>query len=300
MLHGIPASSRKNTTLIIVRQSLFSACLVWALALPAAGASFQAVERATQDLARLRELAQIGAVSKTRLAQAEDALSEAQDEDTLSRLLYGGLGVEQLDPSQAEELTAAAQRRVDRVVKTYNNQKELLQQGIIPKVRVDEVERELAARRLALQLAENRARLFEDLLNMAQAEEMMQMPQPEDGAPKPMVESFTGGGVFTEAHLRYVEAGFEKQFHKPMPISAHGQSALHTSFGFDHSGRVDVGVNPDDQEGQWLMSQLQTLRLPYIALRATIPGKSTAPHIHIGLPSTRLKSPDFSSGGGLH
>ncbi len=285
---------------MIVRQRLFSACFAVALAIPALGATSQAIEKATQDLARLRELAQIGAISKARLLQAEDALNEAQDEDTLGRLLYGSVGVEQLEPSQAAELTAAAQRRVDRVIKTYNSQRDLLQQGVIPKGHVEEIERELAARRLALQLAENRARIFEDLLNMAQAEEMLQIPEAEDGAPKPTVESFTGSGVFKDAHLRYVEAAFEKQFHKPMPVSARGQSALHTSFGFDHSGRVDVGLNPDDSEGQWLLSQLKTLRVPYIVLRAMIPGKSTAPHIHIGLPSLRLKSPDISSGGGLH
>jgi len=75
---------------------------------------------------------------------------------------------------------------------------------------------------------------------------------------------------------------------------------LHTSLGFDHTGRVDVGVNPDDEEGQWLRGQLQTLRVPYTVLRAMIPGKSTAPHIHIGLQSTRLKSADTPSGSGLN
>ena len=270
------------------------------LAVPGFAANIQAIEKATQDLSRLRELAQIGAISKARLAQAEDALSDAHDEDTLSRLLYGSVGVEQLNQSQASELIAAAQRRVDRVIKTYNGQKDLVQQGVIPKGHVAEIEHQLADRRLGLQLAENRARIFEDLLNMAQAEEMIEMPNAEDDSPKPAVENFTGSGVFKDAHLHFVEAAFEKHFHKQLPISARGQSALHTSFGFDHSGRVDVGLNPDDAEGQWLRSQLQTLRIPYIVLRAMIPGKSTAPHIHIGLPSSRIKIADISSGGGLH
>lgn len=300
MLHGFSAAARKNTTIIIVRQRLFSACLALAFVLPAVAANTQAIEKANQDLSRLRELAQIGAVSKARLLLGEEALAEAQDEDTLSRLLYGSVGVEQLDESQATQLIAAAQRRVDRVIKTYNSQKDLVQQGVIPRSHVDEIERQLAERRLALQLAENRARIFEDLLNMAQAEDMLEMFQSEDGTPKPVVESFTGSGVFKDAHLHYVEAAFEKQFGKSLPISARGQSTLHTSFGFDHSGRVDVGLNPDDSEGEWLRAQLQTLRIPYIILRAMIPGKSTAPHIHIGLPSSRLKSPDISGGGGLH
>jgi hypothetical protein len=63
---------------------------------------------------------------------------------------------------------------------------------------------------------------------------------------------------------------------------------------------VDVGLNPDEEEGQWLRNQLQALRVPYIVLRGMIPGKSTAPHIHIGLPSTRLKVADTNAGSGLH
>ncbi|WP_238325836.1 Atg14 domain-containing protein [Bryobacter aggregatus] len=286
-----------------MRQSLFSRLLVLCLALPAL-ASTPAIEKAKQDLARLRELATIGAVSRARLLQAEDALGDAQDEDTLHRLLYGSVGVEQLSEGQTQELLAAAQRRVERVAKTYGNLTDLVQQGVIPKSHIEDLELQLKDRRLALQLAENRAHIFQDLLNMAKAEELLQSVEPQEESAKPLVESFTGSGVFKDAHLKYVESAFQKQFHRPLPITAQGQSNLHTSFGFDHSGRVDVGVNPDDAEGKWLRSQLQTLRIPYIALRAMIPGQSTGPHIHIGLPSLRLKVPDLSSGngagGGLH
>lgn len=248
----------------------------------------------------MKELAAIGAVSRARLVQAEDKLADAQDEDTLARLLYGRVGVEELTETQAKEVIAAAQRRVDRIAKQYESQRGLVEQGVVPKGHVEEIEKQLADRRLGLQLAEGRAKIFEDLLNMAKAEELFFAAPETELEPKPMVETFTGSGVFKEAHLKYVEAAFEKQFGKPLPVSARGQSALHTMLGFDHSGRVDVGVNPDDNEGQWLRNQLQALRVPYIVLRAMIPGKSTAPHIHIGLPSLRLKQADTASGGGLN
>lgn len=284
-----------------VRQSFL---LIGTVVLTLAVASGQepfAVQKARQDLERLKELASIGAISKARLAQAEEKLADAQDEDTLRRLLYGKVGVEELSEGQAREVVAAAQRRVDRVAKQYQGQMSLIEQGVVPKSQIDEFERQLADRRLGLQLAEGRAKIFEDLLNMARAEELFVTEvHDEELNPRPLVESFTGSGVFKDAHLKYIEAGFEKQFKRPLPVSARGQTSLHTSLGFDHSGRVDVGVNPDDEEGQWLRSQLQTLRVPYIVLRAMIPGKSTAPHIHIGLPSTRLKSADTPSGGGLN
>ncbi len=259
-----------------------------------------AIEKARQELGRVRDLAAIGAVSKARLTQAEEKLADARDEDTLARLLYGRVGVEDLTEAQTRELVDAAQRRVDRVARQYQGQTDLVAQGVIPKGQVEELERQLADRRLALQLAEGRARIFDDLLNMAKVEEQM-FAEPELSTDsKPLVETYTGSGVFKDAHLKYVEAAFEKQFGKALPVSARGQSSLHTMLGFDHSGRVDVGVNPDEPEGQWLRRQLETLRVPYIALRAMIPGKSTAPHIHIGLPSLRLKPADPASGGGLN
>jgi hypothetical protein len=284
-----------------VRQSFLLIGTVLLTLAIALGQEPLAVQKARQDLERLKELAAIGAISKARLAQAEEKLGDAQDEDTLRRLLYGKVGVEELSEAQAREVVAAAQRRVDRVAKQYQGQVGLVEQGVVSRSHIDEFERQLADRRLGLQLAEGRAKIFEDLLNMARAEEIFVTElHDEELTPKPIVESFTGSGVFKDAHLKYIEAGFEKQFKRPLPVSARGQTALHTALGFDHSGRVDVGVNPDDEEGQWLRSQLQTLRVPYIVLRAMIPGKSTAPHIHIGLPSTRLKSADTQSGGGLN
>jgi hypothetical protein len=285
---------------MIVRQSILYLMIATFLAVQGMAAETYAVEKARLELERVKELAAIGAVSKARLQQAEDKLEDARDEDTLSRLLYGRVGVEDLNETQARDLVSAAERRVERVAKQYQSQSGLVEQGVIPKGHVEELERQLADRRLGLQLAEGRAKIFEDLLNMAKVEEMSFEPDDNDIEAKPIVETFAGSGVFKDAHLKYVEAAFEKQFGKPLPVSARGQSALHTSLGFDHSGRVDVGLSPDDQEGKWLQSQLQTLRIPYIVLRAMIPGKSTAPHIHIGLPSLRLKQADTHSAGGLN
>lgn len=280
---------------MIVRQSIF---VLW-IAIGLEAAEPYAVVRAKEELARVKELAAIGAVSKARLAQAEEKLADARDEETLGRLLYGTIGVEELNENQTKDLISAAERRVARVAKQYQGQAELVKQGVIPKGHLEELERQLADRRLALQLAEGRARIFENLLAMARAEEMSVAPETPSEM-KPLVETYTGSGVLKDAHLKYIEAAYERQFGKPLPVSARGQTHLHTSLGFDHTGRVDVGVNPDENEGKWLRQQLETLRIPYIVLRAMIPGKSTAPHIHIGPPSQRLKSQDIQAIGGLN
>ncbi|MGH9663230.1 MAG: hypothetical protein ACRD9L_02260, partial [Bryobacteraceae bacterium] len=59
---------------------------------------------------------------------------------------------------------------------------------------------------------------------------------------------------------------------------------------FDHRGRIDVGLNPDQPEGVWLRHYLESHEIPYFAFRAAVAGKATAPHIHIGPGSTRLLS----------
>jgi hypothetical protein len=278
-----------------MRQRLYACLLVTLLLFPsyrvAAAQSGVAVAKAAEELERLRELAKIGAISQARLRQAEDLLADARDEEILGRLLYGKIGVESLSEAQAKDMVEAAQRRVERVAGRYKGQKDLVSQGVLPQRVVDDLERELAERRLGMQLAESRARIFSELLSMAKAEEFLVEEDEELGA-RPLIESYKGSGGFKEAHLRYIEAAYEKQFGKPLPISARGQTALHTSLGFDHSGRVDVGVNPDEEEGVWLRKMLESLKVPYIALRAMIPGASTAPHIHIGLPSARLRIVD--------
>jgi hypothetical protein len=68
-----------------------------------------------------------------------------------------------------------------------------------------------------------------------------------------------------------------------------GETAVHRSLGFDHRGRVDVAINPDQPEGHWLLEYLVDKHIPYFAFRHAVTGKATGAHIHIGPMSTRFK-----------
>ena len=70
------------------------------------------------------------------------------------------------------------------------------------------------------------------------------------------------------------------------------ETDLHRALGFDHSGRVDVAVNPSDPEGIWIRRYLKSRKIPYYAFTHAMRGKATAAHIHIGPGSTRLHSAD--------
>ena len=86
-----------------------------------------------------------------------------------------------------------------------------------------------------------------------------------------------------------MDAEFEKQFGKPLPVSAMGETGVHRALGFDHRGRVDVALHPDQPEGRWLLEFLTGNHIPYFAFRQAVPGKATGAHIHIGPMSTHLK-----------
>jgi len=103
---------------------------------------------------------------------------------------------------------------------------------------------------------------------------------------------YEGNGVFTPGELKILETAYISRFAKPLPISAEGETALHRSMGFDHRGRVDVAVTPDQPEGAWLMRYLESKRIPYFAFRAAVPHQATGAHIHVGPGSTKIALSD--------
>jgi len=139
-------------------------------------------------------------------------------------------------------------------------------------------------------LAESRAKFARELAQSVEAEELALAKM--NDAPKELHEfadRYDGDGVFTMGTFSRVESEFVKQFGKPLPVSAMGETATHKSLGFDHRGRVDVAIHPDEPEGRWLLEYLVDKHIPYFAFRHAVPGKATGAHIHLGPMSTRYK-----------
>jgi hypothetical protein len=106
------------------------------------------------------------------------------------------------------------------------------------------------------------------------------------------MERFDGDGSFTHDDFKQVLLSFEKQFKKPLPISAQGETALHRALGFDHRDRVDIASRRTLRKDPGCAAYLESNDIPYYAFRSSVPGKATAAHIHIGPPSTRLLRAD--------
>ena len=165
----------------------------------------------------------------------------------------------------------------------------LLDQGILSKSEFSSFQEELDNRRRTLDLANTRANLLDQLHQMAATERESERAAADALASKLVMIRYEGNGLFNLNDLVTISRAFEKQFHKALPVSALGQTLVHQSLGLDHRNRADIALSPDQPEGQWLRHFLESVHIPYIAFRSAVAGAATAPHIHIGPESTRLK-----------
>ena len=248
------------------------------------------LQRAQNEVNRIKVLVDEGTLPRSRLQEAQMQLADAQDDLILARTLYGELRIEDMSDGAAQSMIDAAQRRVDRQSKVVETRRMLLEAGILAKSEFFVFQDELDSRKRVLVLTQHRFKLLEDLRQMADVEQRFERAA-RLGAPglKNVMLRYDGNGKFSLSDLSTISGEFQKQFHYTLPVSALGQTLVHQSMGLDHRNRVDVALNPDQTEGLWLRGLLERLRVPYLAFRAPLPGAATAPHIHIGIRSTRLK-----------
>lgn len=248
------------------------------------------VQRAQDEVARIEALVADGTLPKSALDEAKAKLADAQDQEILFETLYGEVHVENMTEEEAQQMLAAAQRRVDREQATVTEKQNLLDSGIMARSELAVFQDELDSRKRVLELAKNRVQLRNQLQQMAEAEQRLERAAQMGAASlKNAMIRYDGNGLFSLSDLPTISTEFEKHFHSPLPVSALGQTLVHQSMGLDHRNRVDVALNPDSNEGVWLRQLLERLHVPYLAFRSAIAGAATAPHIHIGPESTRLK-----------
>ena len=247
------------------------------------------LEQAEHEFAKIKALVDDGTLPKSRLIEAQSALSDAQDEAILAQTLYGQARVQDLTSDQIKTMVDAAQRRVDRQQRILEDRQKLLDNGVLARSEFTACQDELVSRKRVLDLARHRARLVKDLQQMAIVEQQFEGAAHAEGGAKYVIIRYEGDGLFNLGDLTAISNQFQKRFHHPLPISALGQTLVHQSMGLDHRNRVDVALNPDQPEGIWLRQLLETLHVPYLAFRSALAGAATAPHIHIGTGSTRLK-----------
>lgn len=250
--------------------------------------------RAARAVSQLRVQVDAGIASRQKLEAAEQALADANDAEFIHRMLGSG----DLTEEQAAQVKEVAQRRLDRVSTNIERQQQLVDAGVLPAQTIITLMEEKQWAQTQYDLAASHAEVVHEIAEMARAEQLRAEQQrsemegiasvPEDSTPDQRMERFDGTGVFTPDDFKKIQTAFEKEFTKPLPVSAQGETDVHRAMRFDHRDRVDVAILPDTPEGLWLREYLEASRIPYYAFRGPIPGKSTGAHIHIGPPSPRI------------
>jgi hypothetical protein len=264
-------------------------CAAASLTVAGAGSTPE-IARAQEEMARIERLVEAGAMPRAALDKARYELEDARDTAVLARTLYGNVAVEDLSEQIAREMTESATRRVERQQGKIEAHRKLVDAGALPRTALTPLVEELDTRRKAMDLAVSRSRLWTALAEMAKAEQALHDAEDAKG---PAAETFVGSATYPVGRvLQNIETAFQNRFRRPLPVSASGETRLHRSMGFDHRNRIDVALHPDETEGRWLRNLLEDAGIPYLAFRSRIPGQATAAHIHIGPPSTRLRSSD--------
>jgi hypothetical protein len=253
--------------------------------------SAQRIALATREVERIKPLVESGVEAPIRLAQAEQDLADAQDRALLDRVQYAD---SVHADAQGDDMIAAAERRVSREKERIEQQKKLIADGLVASRDLTSLEEELSQRQLDLYWAQSRLQFRLQSDELAKRRDAIALAQEaarveyEDFSVDGM-EHYDGTGSFDEERdLKMLAAAYETEFAHALPISADGETELHRSLGFDHRGKIDVAVDPNESAGIWLRRYLRARQIPYFAFSRAIPGKATAAHIHIGTSSTRL------------
>jgi hypothetical protein len=251
------------------------------------------VLRARQNLEQVKRLAAMGALPMVRLQKAQEDVQDSLDMSLLKQSLYS----KDLLPEQADQMIQVAQKMVLRRQRALLQMQELVNAGVVSLAEAQATSGDVDRAKRDLEWAQERAALITQLAENVKIEKMMVSIETQvDSHPEwdgKIYTRYDGNGVFKPADRLRLEADFAAKFAKPLPISADGETALHRSMGFDHRGRVDVAVTPEQQEGAWLMKYLEQHKIPYFAFRAAVPHMATGAHIHVGPGSTRLGQAGF-------
>lgn len=250
------------------------------------------VIRAREVLAQVTRLVGTGALPPIRLRKAQEDVQDALDGSILKKSLYSN----DLLPEQADQMIFVAQRMVFRRQRALLDMQQLVGAGVISRAEADASGVNLDRAQQELEWAQTRAKLVAQVAESVQMEKAIASIETQaESHPEWVGNVYTkyeGSGIFTPGDLKTLEVAYISRFATPLPISAEGETAVHRSLGFDHRGRVDVAVTPDQPEGRWLMRYLESKRIPYFAFRAAVPHQATGAHIHVGPGSTKLALSD--------
>lgn len=210
--------------------------------------------------------------------------------------------------ASTRELIALREKELASAERKHEQLRQLLADGLVARRDVEVSEQSLEEKRASVEVlrrqiddsdrvvaevaaaeeAEKLARIEAAKLAKMQSAQSARLLRPTLYGANSLIIRHTGSSYWTAANISGVQSFFISAFGRPLPVSAHGQTATHTRLGFDHSRGVDVALHPDSAEGRALINYLQANGITFIAFRGAVAGSATGAHIHIGPPSSRI------------
>jgi hypothetical protein len=231
------------------------------------------------------------ATAPSKKASAKDELEKSRDEFVRLTEEY---------KKSLKELMGFYKKDVERAEEKAAKLKELYAQGLVSRRDVEDSEQATTEAKAKIAEAEKQMRAADEqvaemMVEAKALEEMAKAPPPAKGRLTTTTSyiRYSGAGSWLLSESWKIQQFFLQKFGRQLPVSTYGQSALHNRWSLDHRNAMDVGVHPDSPEGQALMGFLRANGIPFAAFRGAIPGSSTGPHIHIGLPSHRFAPPQL-------
>jgi len=245
--------------------------------------------------------AQKSRAAKSRAAKSPAAKSPA---DELARWRAELVIASEKVKTHTREWIALKEKGLAAAERKHEQLRQLAAEGLAAKAKVEESEQSLAETRAEIEVLRRQIddsdRVIAEVAAMAEAEKLAKIEaaklrtaqsrllRPTLYGRSALIIRHTGTSYWTAANISGVQSFFISTFGRPLPVSAHGQTATHTRLGFDHSRGVDVALHPDSAEGRALIAYLQAHGITFIAFRGAVAGSSTGAHIHIGPPSSRI------------
>ncbi len=218
------------------------------------------------------------------LASANAPVSAAQPDDPYDPV------IERTEEyvSDLNQLLALYQDATKSADHALEQRRELYSSGLISRQDFEASRRKVEQLRGRIEDVRSRIAASRTLIDEARLAQELSKGRAQDQPVREGVIFHTGPALWKLSDISLVESYFVKHFGIPLPVSALGQTELHSRMGFDHHDAVDVALHPDSPEGRDLMEFLRTSGISFIAFRAALPGSATGAHIHIGHPSARI------------
>jgi hypothetical protein len=223
-----------------------------------------------KDRAGLAPIAQLDPSS----SQVADRTADEYD----AELVRNALNSRNLSDADAAAMVGAAGRRFMRRKIAYET---AVQAGKTSPQMLETLRTDMELARHVCDVTESFGRHADPATLQADMELELRLALLPSGS-RGLAERHDGRLTFSEADLKQLEHEFLTTFGRQLPVSAHGESAVHRAMGFDHRGRTDVAVNPDTAEGAWIRRYLIAKGVSFFAFRSAVTGKATGAHIHIG------------------